>query len=166
MAMPAQSPGRSKQDYATPTAFLDAVKRRLGIQQFAFDFAASRANAQAPCWYDQRMNALAPHHDWLAQIGAGWGWLNPPFSKIEPWVQRCQGLWADGGKIALLVPASVGSNWYRDWVHGYAQVLFLNGRLAFIPEQPTWLYPKDCMCCLYGPECRPGCEVWTWKDSQ
>jgi hypothetical protein len=63
-------------------------------------------------------------------------------------------------KIALLVPASVGSNWYRDYVDRYAYVLFLNGRIDFIPGEP---YPKDCMLVLYGYSNKPGNRVWTWR---
>ena len=38
---------RSKQDYATPAVFLEAVKRRLGIRTFPFDFAADAQNSVA-----------------------------------------------------------------------------------------------------------------------
>jgi hypothetical protein len=44
-AMPAQKPGKSKQDYSTPIAFLDAVKKRFGLTAFDFDLAATKANA-------------------------------------------------------------------------------------------------------------------------
>ena len=64
------------------------------------------------------------------------------------------------------MPASVWSNWYRDFIHEQhgVQTLFLNGRLCFIkdwqhtinPEdwallyEVTALYPKDCICVLFG----------------
>ena len=35
--MPAQRPGRSRQDFETPPEFIAAVKRRLGINGFGFD---------------------------------------------------------------------------------------------------------------------------------
>ncbi len=70
----------------------------------------------------------------------------------------------DGARIAFLVPAGVGSNWYRDFVHNKARVLALNGRLAFIEGKPKLLYPKDCILCLYGPDFAPGFDVWSWKD--
>ena len=66
-----------------------------------------------------------------------------------------------------LLPASVGANWFRDWVMCEAdEVLFLNGRLAFMPERPTWLYPKDCMLVLYRDCPRrslTGFDVWDWR---
>ena len=60
--------------------------------------------------------------------------------------------------MAFLVPAAVGSNWFRDYVDGKALVLLLNGRLSFDGAGP---YPKDCILCLYGIE--PGYEVWSWR---
>ena len=117
--------GRSKQDYATPMVLITAVKNRLGIGGFAVDLAADEANAKADMWIDEGRNSLAL--DWRLVIGAGWGWLNPPFDNITPWAKKCA---ETDAKIAFLVPASVGSNWYRDYVHRHAFTLFLNGYQA------------------------------------
>lgn len=164
--MPAQKPGRSKQDYATPRIFLDAVKHRLQITEFSHDFAADQTNTVATTYFDEEYDSLraggVEWHDFCDGVGE-WGWLNPPFSRIGPWAQACNVCAQASGNIALLVPAAVGSNWFRDYVHGQARVLFLNGRLAFMPDKPTWLYPKDCVLCLYGPRAFPGYEVWDWR---
>jgi hypothetical protein len=94
--MPAQRPFQSKQDYATPTNFIQAAKRRLGIEEFAIDFAADATNTKAPIWWGDIANSLR-------------------YSGVE---------WAD---------------------------------------QPTWLYPKDCVLCLFSPYIQPGYEVWNWR---
>jgi phage N-6-adenine-methyltransferase len=164
MRQPAQKPYRSKQDYATPQNFLDAAKRRLGIRDFAIDLAADATNAVATRFVDEATDSLSLQ--W-AGLWDGWAWLNPPFTAIGPWAQKCADYasedWAPDQKqkIALLVPAGVGANWFRDYVDGKALVLLLNGRLAFMPDKPTWLYPKDCILALYGVP--PGYEVWTWR---
>lgn len=67
--------------------------------------------------------------------------------------------------MAFLVPAGVGANWYRDFIHRRALVLALNGRLAFMPDKPTWLYPKDCILCLFGPTVTPDFDVWSWRGA-
>ena len=152
--------GRSKQDYATPMVLITAVKNRLGIGGFAVDLAADEANAKADMWIDEGRNSLAL--DWRLVIGAGWGWLNPPFDNITPWAKKCA---ETDAKIAFLVPASVGSNWYRDYVHRHAFTLFLNGRVPFMPDKPKWLFPKDCMVCLYGYG-KVGNDVWTWRPEK
>jgi hypothetical protein len=64
----------------------------------------------------------------------------------------------------MLVPAAIGSNWFRDHVDGRALVLALNGRLAFIEGKPDDLYPKDCILALYSPFVASGFEVWSWRS--
>ena len=168
MTTPEQKPGRSKQDYATPKAFLAAVMHYLDIQRFAFDFAADEHNAVAPHWFGITQDALR-QPDWELFCTRGWGWLNPPYADIGPWAKRCKETRDHGGQIAFLVPAGVGSNWFRDYVDGVAKVLFLNGRLCFIPNwrelgfKQKPLYPKDCILCLYSPITAPDYEVWDWR---
>lgn len=165
MTMPRQQPHRSKQDYATPDDFMTASKSKLGITEFSFDFAADASNAKAAQWWGVQHDSLQQSPEtWLAAAAGGWGWLNPPFKDIDPWSQRCWQVKQLGGRIAFLVPASVGANWFKHFVHGKALVLFLNGRLAFIEGKPDDLYPKDCILCLYAPDLAPGYKVWTWKQ--
>lgn len=162
MTEPIQKPGRSRQDYGTPPEFLAAVKARLGIRLFAFDFACNfdGSNAKGLDWYIS--DALA-EDDWAAQLLGedDWGWLNPEYADIAPWAARCAEVREAGGQIALLVPAGIGANWFREHVHGKALVLALNGRLTF--EGCTAPYPKDCILALYSPQIAPGFDVWRWK---
>ena len=170
MAEPRQKPGRSKQDYETPADFIAAVKDRLQVTRFAHDFAASATNRKAPTHFDVATDALSvPRWELSLRQNAcpvtriAWGWLNPPFRRIAPWAMRCAQTREAGGRIALLVPAAVGSNWFKNYVHGHALVLALNGRIHFDPERPTWGFPKDCILALYSPELLPRFEVWSWK---
>lgn len=151
---PRQKPGRSKQDFATPDDFIAAVKRRLGIDEFVVDLAASASNAKAVRFLDEAHDSL--QFDWSIYAGRGWCWLNPPFGHIEPWARKCM-LHRDS-RIAFLVPASTGASWFTDWVAGWARVLFLSPRLSFDGVGP---YPKDCILALYGEP--PGYEPWDWR---
>jgi phage N-6-adenine-methyltransferase len=154
--MPAQKPNRSKQDYCTPKAFLAAVRSRLQIQDFDIDLAATAENTVTTRFYATAQNSLI--QPWT--VGDGWNFLNPPFADLAPWVEKA---WAEaqrGARTAVLVPAAVGSNWWRDCVHGKAHVLLLNGRITFVGE--TQGYPKDCCLLLYGPSIVPQYSVWTW----
>ena len=161
MTAPAQKPGRSVQNYRTSLPFLAAVRMLLKIDDFAIDLAADATNHVTTCYFDERTNALK--QDWTWWTPHGWGWLNPPFADIAPWVEKAA---TSGNHIAMLVPASVGANWWKAWVHHRAKVLFLNGRLAFMHDKPTWLYPKDCALLLYGSglEQRPNYDIWTWRS--
>lgn len=158
--MPAQKPGRSETVVSTPDVFIKAVKRLLVIEYFDADLAANLSNAKAPFFYAKEDDSLS--QNWKNAITRhGWGWLNPPYDDIAPWAMKC----AMGNRnIALLVPASVGSNWWRDWVHEIAHVKFLNGRVTF--DGHTGPYPKDLALCLYCDRnlFHPGYDIWTWKD--
>lgn len=156
---PIQKPGRSKQDYCTPPEFLKAVKARLHIIDFVYDLAASKENTVAPLWYDEAANSLIQNWVW-----DGWCWCNPPFAHIEPWVEKAANEAMRGAQIAMLVPASVGSNWWWTWVEPNAYQTYLNGRLAFMPDKPKWLYPKDCALLLYHPWGFVGHELWHWRN--
>jgi phage N-6-adenine-methyltransferase len=171
--MPKQKPGRSKQDYGTPREFILAVKELLQISEFDIDLAASADNAKAELFYDKDIDALVQPWD----VGQGWNWLNPEFARISPWVERAYYHAVEyGTKTAVLIPAGVGSNWWRDWVHGKAMVHFLNGRITFdgTPPNPRTgkvdAYPKDCALLLYARAEMHYIEqgdwpydIWTWQ---
>jgi phage N-6-adenine-methyltransferase len=148
---------KSKQDYGTPTLFLEAVKKRLNIEDFAWDLAADDNNTVAGGYFDVEDNSLV--QDW--HNIEGWLWLNPPFEKIDPWAYKCFKESRLGAHVAFLVPLSM-AEWWTDWVDTKAYVLQLAGRLTFVGE--TKPYPKDCALVLYGPERMVGYEVWRWKD--
>ena len=151
--------GGSRQDYQTPMVLLDAIKRRLGIESFAIDLAASADNTAASRYFTSENNAL--EQNWTIAIGDGWGWMNPPFGKMEPWVEKCAAEGDEGTKIAVLLPASIGAKWWIRHVHNKAQVLILDGRVTFVGE--TDPFPKDCVIAIYADAYAPTYRVWDWK---
>jgi len=147
----------SKQDYATPDDFIAAVVARFG--PLAFDLAAHAGNHVTPKYFTKAQDSFA--QDWH-KIG-GLLWLNPEFSNIAPWAQKCADESSRGAKILFLVPASVGSNWFANYVLPRSWVQFLNGRLMF--KGATDPYPKDCLLAAYGFGSPGKCETWKWKLS-
>lgn len=154
--MPAQRPSTSRQDYETPDDILLAVKNRLHIEHFAMDVAASPTNAVTTEYYTEQTDGLA--NPWA---GEGWNWCNPPFGQLALWVKKAKEEAERGASTVMLVPASVGSNWYASWVEPYAFVSYLNPRLTF--KGATDPYPKDLMLLFYTPWGFTGNEVWFWK---
>lgn len=160
--MPAQKPGRSKQDYGTPWALIHAINRRFG--PLGGDLAAHRHNHKVASYLDESMNSLTV--DWADWLAGGIGWLNPPFATISPWAKKCVAEGKRGARIILLTPASVGANWFVDvlWPNA-AKVMPLTPRLTF--EGESMPYPKDCMLTLLGPwplrGLGPVFEPWRWR---
>ncbi len=152
---PSMNKGKSKQDYGTPRDFLDAVEKRFG--SIHFDLAASASNAKAQDYFTEADDALSKN--W-AQCPGSLLWLNPPFADIAPWAAKCALHASASVRILLLTPASVGSNWFAEHVHGKAIVLGLNPRLTF--EGTSDPYPKDLMLSCFGFGVN-GFDVWRWK---
>lgn len=152
--MPKQKPGRSKQDYETPRAFFDVVERNFG--PMVWDLACTRENCKGDAggYYYPEHDSLRKH--W--HVLRGNLWLNPPYANIGDWAKKCAENHGEGRRIFLLVPASVGSNWYGSWVEPYSQVHFLNPRISFDGKHP---FPKDLMLCIYGKN--PSRSQWRWR---
>lgn len=157
--------------YRTPGNFMAVVRREFSI---SFDLAACADNAQALDFYTKEANSLT--RSW--KLDLGWLWLNPPYSNIEPWARRCWEESQDGARILFLAPASVGADWYADWVHEKAEVRYLRGRLAFEFTYPLDYkdpakagkpnkdpYPKDLMLVVYDRDRDPYAFPWDWRAS-
>lgn len=155
---PSMRRGSSKQDYATPRAFIEAVEKRFG--PLSFDLAAHRSNSVTGACY---FGPDHPNEDYRDSLVRPWVmpgnlWLNPPFADIEPWAEKCEGARHRTGLILLLTPASVGSAWYERHVHHKAFVMPLSPRLAFNGEP----YPKDLILSAFGFG-MSGFEPWRWR---
>lgn len=159
--MPKQKPGLSKQDYGTPPELLAAVKHRLNIKDFDIDLAASAENAVTKNYFDEEYDSLKETVSWKTH-NMGWNWLNPPYANIAPWVEKAlEQAENEGVNTVVLIPASVGANWWASYVDDYCYQVFLNGRLTFVGE--TKPYPKDCALLLYTAWGFKGNEVWDWR---
>jgi site-specific DNA-methyltransferase (adenine-specific) len=164
MPMPVQKPGRSKQDYGTPEALLNAIRKRFRIGNFALDIAASADNAVCDDYLTEADNALSPVRGWQSVMDPqGWSWCNPPFANIENWVSKAVMESKKGANIMMLIPSSVGANWWKEHVDGKAYVIHLNGRLTF--KGCTTPYPTDCSLLIYTPWRALGSEVWDWRNN-
>ena len=157
MTEPKQKPHRSKQNYATPKEFLAAVEKRFG--HLGFDLAAEPETCAANpgCFFSKDDNALS--QDWSEINDGRFCWLNPPFGNIARFAEKCAIESEKGVRILMLVPASVGSNWFRDHVLGKAMVFGLNPRMSF---DGVAMYPKDLMLCVYANGVH-GFSQWRWK---
>lgn len=149
----------SVQEVRTPPEFLAAVSARFG--RIGFDLSADSTNHVTDEWFGPG-SMLANDSltaDWTQVDGLLW--LNPPFAKMMKWVAKCAAH-RDTNRIALLAPAAVGSNWFRNYVDGLALVLFTSPRLKFVGHRHP--FPKDLMLAIYGE--KPGYECWRWDTKE
>jgi phage N-6-adenine-methyltransferase len=139
-AMPTQGSDLKQGVYRTDPEFMEYIR---GKYKIIGDLAAGDDNFQAPLYLTEKEDALSVN--WrefyeicMASEGEGYLWLNPPYDDIGAWAQKCAYAVMEGVKILFLVPAGVGTNWYRKYVEDFARVDLLNGRLVF-----EFLYPLN-----------------------
>ncbi len=133
----------SRQAVSTPPPLVEYVKGRWPI---AVDLAASEENAICRDWIGEEANSLlccwVRHlhnvcETWCRHLTTPkWprpvGWLNPPFGKLDPWLEKCRREALRGAHVVALVPASIESGWFRQHVYeGPCTVHVLHGRLKF-----------------------------------
>lgn len=161
--------GRSSGDIHTPWSFIRAVEHNWG--PLAVDLAATAESTKAPVWIDEKRNSLSADVGW--SVLQGNLWLNPPYSNITPWAKKCAESYNlnEQVEIFLLVPASIGANWFWDWVWPYATVYSV-GRMVFDNcfdkhgKLVTTPYPKDLILAHYT-NTTPSrvLQRWHWKLS-
>lgn len=156
----------TNQEVETPRDFFNICDKELN---FEWDLAANEKNKKCAKWLGPGPGAFKANSlevDWHL-LGKGWLWLNPPFAKIEPWIKKCREEADKGAKIAVLLPASVDSNWYCNYIESesaVANVLFLNPRLKFVGYKSS--FNRPCMLVLFFRAhylLRP--RSWKWKKA-
>lgn len=169
----------SEQVVATPWAFIRAVEAKFG--KIAVDLAADVSNAKARRFISPLVDTFK--QDWTDWLRGGLGWINPEFDPMEMWVEKCAMEQQRGAEFLHLGPASIGANWFWDYVQPYATVYSV-GRIPFVgshklfpknhpragqrrcgPEcegcQP---YPKDLILSHYNQNPNHELQRWRWKD--
>lgn len=149
---------RSRQDYVTPWPFIFAVERRFGWLDI--DLAATKRNRRCKNYISRRQDSLKVPWVWH-----GNAWLNPPYCHIDPWVQKCACTRLNQkSNLIVLLPASIGSVWFRRWVFRKAAILSI-GRLAF--SRGKYQSMRDLMLCIYSHNDCLGLQtsfyLWDWK---
>jgi phage N-6-adenine-methyltransferase len=91
---------------------LDLCRKLADVAEFTLDVAACEESHVAERWYGRVENGLVqPWH--------GYVWCNPPYSDIEPWVEKAwDEIVRDGvRRIAMLLPATrTEQPWWQKWV--------------------------------------------------
>lgn len=178
MGGPSINRTESSGDIWTPWKFIRAVEGAFN-RLLMIDLAAGGPDsAKALQYITPEEDSLA--QDWVALYepykrgGRGAFWLNPPYSNIAPWAKKCANahVFDEQVEIFLLVPASVGANWFWDYVWDYATVYSV-GRMVFdncfdrkTGKLVSTVYPKDLILCHYtNTSPSRTLQRWHWQKS-
>jgi site-specific DNA-methyltransferase (adenine-specific) len=128
--MSAKPAGWTSDNWETPWPVVRDLEREFG--PFDLDPCAQPHTAKAPAFYTVDDDGL--RLPW-------WGcvFVNPPYSRIEPWCQRSIEMTAQGrvSVVVMLLPAAVDTAWFHDYVWPYAEVRFRRGRVRFLGWEGT-----------------------------
>jgi DNA (cytosine-5)-methyltransferase 1 len=154
IATDTRNPRRTEQTVGTDPLLFGVLNFHFG---FSIDLACTVENQLCPIGITEAEDSLA--QDWH-KLGPGFMWLNPPFNDCKTWARKCAEESEKGARIVMLTPASVGANWFRDFVYMRARIRFLNSRLKFVGHDKP--FPKDCMISIYDG-INFGLDIWEWR---
>lgn len=128
-----------RDDWRTPDFVLEAVRHALG-GKIDFDPCASDDPSH---WFADGQNlSLAEGHDGLNEPWAGRAFVNPPFSDLAAWTEKCLEENALRGVevVQLLAARTDTRSWHRD-VARAAAVCFWKGRIRFVGAKAGCPFP-------------------------
>lgn len=116
--------GWTSDEWSTPPAFVEAMAAEFG--PFDLDVCCRPETAKAARFYTKADDGLS--RPWVGRV-----WLNPPYSKPRPWLEKAASEVAAGRAtvVVALLPASVDTRWFHEAVLGRAELRFVRGRVRF-----------------------------------
>lgn len=126
----------STQNTKTPDELISAIKEFFQIE-IEFDLAASIINTKADLFFTEKEDSLK--QDWPLNKH---GWLNPPFSNLTKWINKCVIESKKGCRFKTIWPLSGDLNQIP--VYQNADVYVIHGRV--------WPLVRACMICNWGPK--------------
>lgn len=99
------------------------------IYKFDIDLCASRDNAKCGIYYEIRDNSL--ERDWYGDPFRV-GWCNPPYSDINPWVEKAIEQAKKGFTTVMLIPSFNGEKRDSLIFDNATNIVLIEGRIGFI----------------------------------
>jgi phage N-6-adenine-methyltransferase len=114
--------------WRTPDWLFSAIQRYLGVT-FDVDVACNKDNAKLPNFIGIERDALKSEWGQPGTIA----FLNPPYSKISPWIDAAIREQARGVTTVMLIPQSLDTKWYeRATEYANETIILSGGRVAFV----------------------------------
>src|SRR5262249_31855164 len=150
----------------TPDGVVEWATRRYGCD---VDLAARRINKKFGWYYSDEYDPLDPDclgdgliNQWItpATPERRCGWLNPPYSKVTPWLGKSVNEALNGFTTVALLSTLNGEEWGK-WCFFAREIIFIIGRIQFLdPHTGRAILNKKgkpgcnnrgSMFCVFGP---------------
>ena len=127
--------------WETPPNLLAELEKEFG--KFDLDPCCRPETAKAAFFYTESDDGLA--REWSGKV-----FLNPPYSRPGPWLEKAiqQVRAGNASLVVALIPACTDTQWFHRFVKGRAEIRFIEGRIRFhgwtgtpigSPRQPNLL---------------------------
>ena len=115
---------KTKDIWETPWYFFNLLDKEF---DFTLDPCASRENTKCKKFYTKKDNGLI--QDW----GGETVFVNPPFSQIEEWVEKCynEGL-KKNTTVVMIIPSRTDTKYWHKFIMDAADIWFCKGRVNFL----------------------------------
>lgn len=124
-------------EWETPQPLFDQLHKEF---KFYLDAAASQENRKCLCYIPVISDSLPVA--WHGIAGARAIWLNPPYSKIGPFLKKAYEESQHGCTVVCLIPSRTDTKYWHDYVMKAAEIRFIKGRLKFGRSKNSAPFPS------------------------
>ena len=117
---------RQSDEWETPQDLFDLLDKEF---HFTLDAAATRSNTKCTRYLGHTGDSL--EMDWSLLSADGAVWLNPPYSKIRPFMKKAYEESLNDVIVVCLIPSRTDTRYWHDYVMKAAEIRFIKGRLKF-----------------------------------
>lgn len=120
----------SSDHWATPWPIVRQLEMEFGV--FDLDPCCVPDTAKVPRYYTEDDDGLAL--PWFGRV-----FLNPPYSKPAPWLEKAiaETRSRSTALVIALLPVATDTSWFHDLVQGHAEIRFIKRRVRFFGWQNT-----------------------------
>lgn len=143
----------SKSDqWTTPQILFDILNKEYN---FVVDMAATKENKKCERYFKDFHEDIKT---W--DISQGYGWCNPPYSKIKEFLK---GIVEHKAKAVVLIPSRTDTKWWHEFVPQADSVRFIKGRLKFGDSKHSAPFPSALIDFYNYDDFNTRMELWDWR---
>lgn len=115
---------------ATPWLEFERIQEETGLIFFHDVCAEAHTTKVSESYWTKEDDALS--FDWCSLLGAPYSlsalWMNPPYSKPEPWCKKAYEESRKGLIVVGCLPDDRSVGWYQDWIEDKAPLVYVPDR--------------------------------------
>jgi site-specific DNA-methyltransferase (adenine-specific) len=124
---------RKKDDWGTPNWVYDSLDAEFDI---TLDVCADSTNAKCAHFFSREVDGLS--QDW----GQNRCWMNPPYSKLRPWLEKAYLSSLAGATVVCLIPARTDTRAWHLFCSQAYEIRLIKGRIRFVGATNSAPFPS------------------------